>query len=70
MTKADVEKAQKQAHICQQMAEASKGGYFLILQRFNQEQWEYYHSHLLNIFQKIQEMEERQIVRIGEPMNT
>lgn len=54
----------------QQMAEDSKADYSLILQRFNQEQWEYYHTHIPNIFQKIQEMEERRIVRIGESMKT
>ncbi|XP_021047774.2 formin-binding protein 1 isoform X10 [Mus pahari] len=70
VTKADVEKARQQAQIRQQMAEDSKADYSLILQRFNQEQWEYYHTHIPNIFQKIQEMEERRIVRIGESMKT
>ncbi|XP_031225599.1 formin-binding protein 1 isoform X9 [Mastomys coucha] len=70
VTKADVEKARQQAQIRQQMAEDSKADYSLILQRFNQEQWEYYHTHIPTIFQKIQEMEERRIVRIGESMKT
>ncbi|GAB1286205.1 Formin-binding protein 1 [Apodemus speciosus] len=70
VTKADVEKARQQAQIRQQMAEDSKADYSLILQRFNQEQWEYYHTHIPSIFQKIQEMEERRIVRIGESMKT
>ncbi|NP_001380609.1 formin-binding protein 1 isoform 5 [Rattus norvegicus] len=70
VTKADVEKARQQAQMRQQMAEDSKADYSLILQRFNQEQWEYYHTHIPNIFQKIQEMEERRIVRIGESMKT
>nr|XP_034349978.1 formin-binding protein 1 isoform X3 [Arvicanthis niloticus] len=70
VTKADVEKARQQAQIRQQMAEDSKADYSLILQRFNQEQWEHYHTHIPNIFQKIQEMEERRIVRIAESMKT
>ncbi|XP_057611272.1 formin-binding protein 1 isoform X12 [Chionomys nivalis] len=70
VTKADVEKARQQAQLRHQMAEDSKAEYSSILQRFNQEQWEYYHTHIPNIFQKIQEMEERRIVRIGESMKT
>ncbi|XP_038191748.1 formin-binding protein 1 isoform X10 [Arvicola amphibius] len=70
VTKADVEKARQQAQLRHQMAEDSKADYSSILQRFNQEQWEYYHTHIPNIFQKIQEMEERRIVRIGESMKT
>ncbi|XP_047381390.1 formin-binding protein 1 isoform X19 [Sciurus carolinensis] len=70
VTKADVEKARQQAQIRHQMAEDSKADYSSILQKFNQEQHEYYHTHIPSIFQKIQEMEERRIVRIGESMKT
>ncbi|XP_032021307.1 formin-binding protein 1 isoform X14 [Hylobates moloch] len=70
VTKADVEKARQQAQIRHQMAEDSKADYSSILQKFNHEQHEYYHTHIPNIFQKIQEMEERRIVRIGESMKT
>ncbi|XP_021117530.1 formin-binding protein 1 isoform X4 [Heterocephalus glaber] len=70
VTKADVEKARQQAQIRHQMAEDSRADYSSILQKFNQEQHEYYHTHIPNIFQKIQEMEERRIVRIGESMKT
>ncbi|XP_036073983.1 formin-binding protein 1 isoform X8 [Rousettus aegyptiacus] len=70
VTKADVEKARQQAQIRHQMAEDSKADYSSILQKFNHEQREYYHSHIPSIFQKIQEMEERRIVRIGESMKT
>ncbi|XP_014438697.1 formin-binding protein 1 isoform X13 [Tupaia chinensis] len=70
VTKADVEKARQQAQIRHQMAEDSKADYSSILQKFNQEQHEYYHTHIPNIFQKIQEMEERRIVKIGESMKT
>ncbi|XP_064147401.1 formin-binding protein 1 isoform X2 [Loxodonta africana] len=70
VTKADVEKARQQAQIRHQMAEDSKADYSSVLQKFNHEQHEYYHTHIPNIFQKIQEMEERRIVRIGESMKT
>ncbi|XP_074976745.1 formin-binding protein 1 isoform X14 [Caretta caretta] len=70
VTKADVEKARQQAQTRHQMAEDSKGEYSSILQKFNHEQREHYHTHIPNIFQKIQEMEERRIVRIGECMKT
>uniref|UniRef100_A0A452V2U1 Formin binding protein 1 n=1 Tax=Ursus maritimus TaxID=29073 RepID=A0A452V2U1_URSMA len=70
VTKADVEKARQQAQARHQMAEDSKADYSSILQKFNHEQHEYYHTHIPNIFQKIQEMEERRIVRIGESMKT
>ncbi|XP_023586388.1 formin-binding protein 1 [Trichechus manatus latirostris] len=63
-------KARQQAQIRHQMAEDSKADYLSILQKFNHEQHEYYHTHIPNIFQKIQEMEERRIVRIGESMKT
>ncbi|XP_075761488.1 formin-binding protein 1 isoform X11 [Pelodiscus sinensis] len=70
VTKADVEKARQQAQIRHQMAEDSKAEYSSSLQKFNHEQHEHYHTHIPNIFQKIQEMEERRIVRIGECMKT
>ncbi|XP_060106463.1 formin-binding protein 1 isoform X4 [Heteronotia binoei] len=70
VTKADVEKARQQAQLRQQMAEDSKAEYSSTLQKFNHEQHEHYHTHIPNIFQTIQEMEERRIVRIGESMKT
>nr|XP_030694443.1 formin-binding protein 1 isoform X14 [Globicephala melas] len=62
--------ARQQAQMRHQMAEDSKADYSSILQKFNHEQHEYYHTHIPNIFQKIQEMEERRIVRIGESVKT
>ncbi|XP_065428631.1 formin-binding protein 1 isoform X19 [Chrysemys picta bellii] len=70
VTKADVEKARQQAQIRHQMADDSKAEYSSILQKFNHEQREHYHTQIPNIFQKIQEMEERRIVRLGECMKT
>ncbi|XP_051836147.1 formin-binding protein 1 isoform X6 [Antechinus flavipes] len=70
VTKADVEKARQQAQLRHQMAEESKAEYSSTLQKFNHEQHEHYYTHIPSIFQKIQEMEERRIVRIGESMKT
>ncbi|KFZ65431.1 Formin-binding protein 1, partial [Antrostomus carolinensis] len=70
VTKADVEKARQQAQLRHQMAEDSKAEYSSTLQKFNSEQHDHYYTHMPNIFQKIQEMEERRIVRIGESMKT
>ncbi|XP_075572185.1 formin-binding protein 1 isoform X6 [Pelecanus crispus] len=70
VTKADVEKARQQAQLRHQMAEDSKAEYSSILQKFNSEQHDHYYTHIPNIFQKIQEMEERRILRIGESMKT
>ncbi|XP_069729320.1 formin-binding protein 1 isoform X5 [Phaenicophaeus curvirostris] len=70
VTKADVEKARQQAQLRHQMAEDSKAEYSSTLQKFNSEQHDHYYTHIPNIFQKIQDMEERRIVRIGESMKT
>ncbi|XP_078006123.1 formin-binding protein 1 isoform X1 [Phascolarctos cinereus] len=70
VTKADVEKARQQAQLRHQMAEDSKADYSSTLQKFNHEQHEHYYTHIPSIFQKIQEMEEKRIVRIGESMKT
>ncbi|XP_007475215.1 formin-binding protein 1 isoform X21 [Monodelphis domestica] len=70
VTKADVEKARQQAQLRHQMAEDSKADYSTTLQKFNHEQHEHYYTQIPSIFQKIQEMEERRIVRIGESMKT
>ncbi|XP_069742373.1 formin-binding protein 1 isoform X5 [Narcine bancroftii] len=70
VTKADVEKARQQAHTRHQMASDSKGEYCSILQSFNKEQHEHYYTNIPNIFQKIQDLDERRIVRIGDSMKT
>ncbi|XP_010179293.1 PREDICTED: formin-binding protein 1, partial [Mesitornis unicolor] len=62
--------ARQQAQLRHQMAEDSKAEYSSTLQKFNSEQHDHYYTHIPNIFQKIQEMEERRIVRIGESMKT
>ncbi|XP_035377080.1 formin-binding protein 1 isoform X5 [Electrophorus electricus] len=70
VTKADVEKARQQAQLRHHMASDSKNEYSSYLQKFNQEQTEHYHTLIPNIFQKLQEMEERRIERVGESMKT
>ncbi|KAK2535406.1 Fnbp1 [Columba guinea] len=65
-----LEAARQQAQLRHQMAEDSKAEYSSTLQKFNSEQHDHYYTHIPNIFQKIQEMEERRIVRIGESMKT
>ncbi|XP_058861593.1 formin-binding protein 1 isoform X5 [Acipenser ruthenus] len=70
VTKADVEKARQQAQLRHQMAADSKAEYSAYFQSFNQEQNEHYYTLIPHIFQKIQEMEERRIERLGESMKT
>ncbi|XP_034752196.1 formin-binding protein 1 isoform X15 [Etheostoma cragini] len=70
VTKADVEKARQQAQVRHQMAADSKSDYSSYLQKFNQEQNEHYFTVIPNIFQKLQDMEERRIDRIGVCMKT
>ncbi|KAM4661814.1 formin-binding protein 1 isoform 11-T11 [Discoglossus pictus] len=70
VTKADVEKARQQAQIRHQMADDSKGDYSSVLQKFNREQHDHYYTHIPNIYQKLQDMEERRILRMGESLKT
>ncbi|XP_045922137.1 formin-binding protein 1 isoform X13 [Micropterus dolomieu] len=70
VTKADVEKARQQAQMRHQMAADSKSEYSSYLQKFNQEQNEHYFQVIPNIFQKLQDMEERRIERLGVCMKT
>ncbi|XP_037391779.1 formin-binding protein 1a isoform X3 [Pygocentrus nattereri] len=76
VTKADVEKvskrcslkAKQQAQMRHQIADDSKNEYLAYLQKFNKDQHEHYYTLIPHIFQRIQEMEERRIERIGESM--
>ncbi|XP_031434193.1 formin-binding protein 1 homolog isoform X20 [Clupea harengus] len=70
VTKADVEKARQQAQMRHQMASDSKNEYAAYLQKFNQEQNDHYYTTIPSIFQKIQDMEEKRIERLGESMHT
>nr|XP_033816200.1 formin-binding protein 1 isoform X3 [Geotrypetes seraphini] len=70
VTKADVEKARQQSQARNQMADDSKGDYSSTLQKFNTEQHEHYYTHIPHIFQKLQEMEEKRIVKLCESLKT
>ncbi|XP_061148985.1 formin-binding protein 1 isoform X20 [Syngnathus typhle] len=70
VTKADVEKARQQAQVRHQMAADSKSDYSSYLHKFNQEQNEHYYTVIPNIFQKLQDMEEKRIERLGACMRT
>ncbi|XP_068562717.1 formin-binding protein 1 isoform X2 [Cebidichthys violaceus] len=70
VTKADVEKARQHAQSRHQMASDSKSDYSSYLQKFNQEQNEHYFTVIPNIFQKLQDMEEKRIDRVGVCMKT
>ncbi|XP_061764024.1 formin-binding protein 1 isoform X26 [Nerophis ophidion] len=75
VTKADVEKrsslkARQQAQVKHQMASDSKSDYSSYLQKFNQEQNEHYYTVIPHVFQKLQDMEEKRIERIGVCMKT
>ncbi|XP_012921440.1 cdc42-interacting protein 4 isoform X5 [Heterocephalus glaber] len=64
-TKADVEKAKQQAHLRSHMAEESKNEYAAQLQRFNRDQAHFYFSQMPQIFDKLQDMDERRTTRLG-----
>ncbi|KFO28787.1 Cdc42-interacting protein 4 [Fukomys damarensis] len=64
-TKADVEKAKQQAHLRSHMAEESKNEYASQLQRFNRDQAHFYFSQMPQIFDKLQDMDERRATRLG-----
>lgn len=70
VTKADVEKARQQAQMRHQMASDSKSEYAAYLQKFNQEQNEHYYTIIPDIFQKLQDMEEKRIEKLGVCMKT
>lgn len=64
-TKADVEKAKQQAHLRNHMAEESKNEYAAQLQRFNRDQAHFYFSQMPQIFDKLQDMDERRATQLG-----
>ncbi|XP_072310614.1 formin-binding protein 1 isoform X17 [Eucyclogobius newberryi] len=70
VTKADVEKARQQAQMRHQMASDCKSEYSSYLQKFNQEQNDHYYTHIPSIFQKLQDMEEKRIEKLGVCMKT
>ncbi|XP_032639298.2 cdc42-interacting protein 4 isoform X1 [Chelonoidis abingdonii] len=65
-TKADVEKAKQQANLRSHMAEESKNEYASFLQKFNRDQSQFYFLEMPQIFNKLQEMDERRTVQLKE----
>uniref|UniRef100_A0A8C9WLM8 Formin binding protein 1 like n=1 Tax=Scleropages formosus TaxID=113540 RepID=A0A8C9WLM8_SCLFO len=66
VTKADVEKAKNQLSAQLQVVEENKEEYIIQLQSFNEEQRKYFNVTLVQICQKLQEMDERRSVTLGE----
>ncbi|XP_029440707.1 cdc42-interacting protein 4-like isoform X3 [Rhinatrema bivittatum] len=65
-TKADVEKAKQQANLRSHMAEESKNDYASCLQKFNQDQSQFYFTQMPQIYRKLQEMDERRTAKLKE----
>ncbi|XP_035253471.1 cdc42-interacting protein 4 homolog isoform X2 [Anguilla rostrata] len=65
-TKADVEKAKMQAHMRTHMAEECKNDYAAQLQKYNQEQSQFYFTEMPQILNKLQDMDERRVEKLGQ----
>uniref|UniRef100_A0A8C2WBK5 Thyroid hormone receptor interactor 10 n=1 Tax=Cyclopterus lumpus TaxID=8103 RepID=A0A8C2WBK5_CYCLU len=65
-TRLDVEKAKQHAHARTHTAEECRNDYAAQLQKYNKEQNFYYYSEIPQIFNKMQDMDERRIRRLAE----
>ncbi|XP_069783424.1 cdc42-interacting protein 4-like isoform X2 [Narcine bancroftii] len=65
-TKADVEKAKQQANLRNHMAEESKNEYASQLQKYNKDQNQFYFVEMPNVFNKLQDMDERRTRKLCE----
>ncbi|XP_055749356.1 cdc42-interacting protein 4 homolog isoform X3 [Salvelinus fontinalis] len=65
-TKADVEKAKQQANMRTHIAEECKNDYAAQLQKYNQEQSQFYFSDVPLIFNKLQDMDERRVRKLAQ----
>ncbi|KAI7810800.1 thyroid hormone receptor interactor 10b [Triplophysa rosa] len=65
-TKADVDKAKQQENSRTHVADASKKDYALQLQKYNNEQNNFYHSEIPSALKKLQNMEERRIRMLAD----
>ncbi|XP_028255774.1 thyroid hormone receptor interactor 10b isoform X2 [Parambassis ranga] len=65
-TKLDVEKAKLHAHSRVHTAEESRNDYAAQLQKYNKEQNGFYYSEILQIFNNLQDMDERRIRRLAQ----
>uniref|UniRef100_A0A8D1HCN8 Thyroid hormone receptor interactor 10 n=1 Tax=Sus scrofa TaxID=9823 RepID=A0A8D1HCN8_PIG len=60
-----IPQAKQQAHLRSHMAEESKNEYAAQLQRFNRDQAHFYFSQMPQIFDKLQDMDERRATHLG-----
>uniref|UniRef100_A0A667WY07 Thyroid hormone receptor interactor 10 n=1 Tax=Myripristis murdjan TaxID=586833 RepID=A0A667WY07_9TELE len=65
-TKLDVEKAKQHAHARTHTAEECRNDYAAQLQKYNKEQNLFYYTEIVQIFNNLQDMEERRIRRLAE----
>ncbi|KAM6940456.1 thyroid hormone receptor interactor 10b [Xenentodon cancila] len=65
-TKVDVEKARQHAHVRTHTAEECRTDYAAQLQKYNKDQKCFYYSEIPQIFNKLQDMDERRIRRLAE----
>ncbi|XP_055014290.1 cdc42-interacting protein 4 homolog isoform X2 [Boleophthalmus pectinirostris] len=65
-TRLDVEKAKHYAHTRTHIAEESRSDYAAQLQKYNKEQNYHYYTDIPQIFNKLQDMDERRIRRLAE----
>ncbi|XP_075869865.1 cdc42-interacting protein 4 homolog isoform X2 [Nelusetta ayraudi] len=65
-TKLDVEKAKQHAHARTHTAEECRNDYAAELQKYNKEQNFFYYTEIPQVFNKLQDMDERRIRRLAE----
>ncbi|XP_077460837.1 thyroid hormone receptor interactor 10b isoform X1 [Stigmatopora argus] len=65
-TKIDVDKAKQHAHGRVHLAEECRSDYAAYLQKYNKEQKFFYYTEIPQIFNKLQELDERRISRLAE----
>ncbi|XP_039628845.1 cdc42-interacting protein 4 homolog isoform X2 [Polypterus senegalus] len=69
-TKADVEKAKQHANLRAHIAEECKNDYAAQLQKYNKEQNQFYFTDMPQIFNKMQDMDERRIKKLADGYRT
>uniref|UniRef100_A0AAY4BEZ5 Thyroid hormone receptor interactor 10b n=1 Tax=Denticeps clupeoides TaxID=299321 RepID=A0AAY4BEZ5_9TELE len=65
-TKADVDKAKQLSHLKTHIADECKNDYAANLQKYNTEQKGLYYIEIPSIFNKLQDMDERRVVKLAE----
>ncbi|XP_061769817.1 cdc42-interacting protein 4 homolog isoform X1 [Nerophis ophidion] len=65
-SKIDVDKAKQHLHARTHMAEECRNDYAALLQNYNKDQKSYYFVEILQIFNKLQDMDERRIRRLAD----